>query len=120
MPGCWHTNVRHNRIVLEPIPSDGENLHKFIGAMKRSVRVKLVYRKYGESEVRERVVDPYFVKLTNKRWYGIVHKPDDKGHIFVLGFDRVQSLELIKVLSPQWLADEIKRQHLEAAELYKG
>jgi predicted DNA-binding transcriptional regulator YafY len=95
-------------------------LHKFIDAMKRSVRVKVVYRKYGESEVRERVVDPYFVKLTNKRWYGIVHKPDDKGHIFVLGFDRVQSLELIKVLAPQWLADEIKRQHLEAAELYKG
>jgi hypothetical protein len=84
-------------------------LHKFIDAMKRSVRVKVVYRKYGESEVRERVVDPY-----------IVHKPDDKGHIFVLGFDRVQSLELTKVLSPQWLADEIKRQHLEAAELYKG
>ena len=27
---------------------------------------------------------------------------------------------LIKVLSPQWLADEIKRQHIEAAELYKG
>jgi hypothetical protein len=24
------------------------------------------------------------------------------------------------VLAPQWLADEIKRQHLEAAELYKG
>ena len=72
MPGCWHTNVRHNRIVLEPIPSEGEHLHTFIGAMKRSVRVKVVYRKYGESEVRERVVDPYFVKLTNKRWYGKV------------------------------------------------
>ncbi len=27
---------------------------------------------------------------------------------------------LIKVLSPQWLADEIKRQHIEAVELYKG
>ena len=196
----------HNRIVLEPIPSDGENLHKFIDAMKRSVRVKVIYRKYGESETRERIVDPYFVKLTNKRWYGIVHKPDETGRIFVLGFDRVLSLELtdekfrypkgfdpigffrnsygilsvqdtpvekvtirafgkqvyylrdlplhpsqeevateeeysdfeltlkltpdfytpllsrgplIKVLSPQWLADEIRRQHIEAAELYK-
>ncbi len=26
---------------------------------------------------------------------------------------------LIKVLSPQWLADEIKKQHLEAAKLYE-
>ena len=25
----------------------------------------------------------------------------------------------IKVLGPQWLADEIKRQHLEAAKLYE-
>ena len=196
----------HNRIVLEPIPSDGENLHKFIDAMKRGVRIKVVYRKYGEEESTERVVDPYFVKLASKRWYGIVHKPDEKGYIFVLAFDRVLSLELttekfrypkgfdpmgffrnsygilsvqdipvekvtirafgkqvyylrdlplhpsqeevateddysdfeltlrptpdfytpllsrsplIKVLSPQWLADEIKRQHLEAAKLYE-
>ena len=196
----------HNRIVLEPIPSDGENLHKFIEAMKRSVRVKMVYRKYGESATHERIVDPYFVKFTNKRWYGIVHKPGEAGHIFVLGFDRVLSLELttekfrypnrfdpigffrnsygilsvqdtpvekvtirafgkqvyylrdlplhpsqvevtteddysdfefilrptpdfytpllsrgplIKVLGPKWLADEIRRQHFEAAELYK-
>ena len=40
----------HSRIVLEPIPSDGENLHKFIDAMKRSVRIKVVYRKYGKEE----------------------------------------------------------------------
>ena len=196
----------HNRIVLEPIPSDGENLHKFIDAMKRSVRIKVAYRKYGSDDQSEMVVEPYFVKLTNKRWYGIVRKPDEKGHIFVLAFDRMLSLEhtsekfrypkgfdpvgffrnnygilwvedtpvekvtirafgkqvyylrdlplhpsqeevateddysdfeltlrptpdfytpllsrgpLIKVLSPQWLADEIKRQHLEAAKLYE-
>ena len=196
----------HNRIVLEPIPSDGENLHKFIDAMKKGLRIKVTYRKYGMDASSEMVVDPFFVKLTNKRWYGIVRKPDDKGHIFVLFFDCVLALELtsekfrypkgfdpagffrnnygilwvedtpvekvtirafgkqayylralplhhsqvevateddysdfeltlrptpdfytpllskgplIKIQSPQWLADEIKRQLLEAAQLYE-
>ena len=177
----------HNRIVLEPIPSDGENLHLFIEAMKRNVRIKVVYRKYGVEEQSEMLVEPFFVKLTNKRWYGIVRKPIEDGWMFVLAFDRVLSLELtdekfkypkgfvekvtiraygkqvyylrdlplhhsqeevateddysdfeltlrptpdfytpllsrgplIKVLSPQWLADEIKKQHLEAAKLYE-
>ena len=196
----------HNRIVLEPIPSDGENLHLFIEAMKRNVRIKVVYRKYGVEEQSDMLVEPFFVKLTNKRWYGIVRKPIEDGWMFVLAFDRVLSLELtdekfkypkgfdpvgffrnnygilwvedtpvekvtirafgkqvyylrdlplhhsqeevateddysdfeltlrptpdfytpllsrgplIKVLSPQWLADEIKKQHLEAAKLYE-
>ena len=196
----------HNRIVLEPIPSDGENLHKFIDAMKRNVRVKVTYRKYGNEEQSEMIVEPFFVKLFNKRWYGIVRKPVEDGWMFVLSFDRILVLELatekfrypkgfnpvgffrnnygilwvedtpvekvtirafgkqvyylrdlplhhsqeevtteddysdfeltlrstpdfytplfsrgsrIKVLGPQWLADEIKRQHLEAAKLYE-
>lgn len=37
----------HDRIVLESVPSDGENLHKFIDAMKRGVRVLVDYRRYG-------------------------------------------------------------------------
>ena len=196
----------HDRIVLESIPSDGENLHKFIEAMKRSVRINVVYRKYGNDEESEMTVDPYFVKLINKRWYGIVKKPIEEGWMFVLAFDRILSLELtdekfkypkgfdpvaffrnnygivwnddipiekvvirafgkqvyyfrdlplhhtqqeiateedysdfeltlrptpdfftpllsrgpfIKVLSPKWLADEIKKQHEDAAKLYE-
>ena len=196
----------HDRIVLESIPSDGENLHKFIEAMKRSVRINVVYRKYGNDEESEMTVDPYFVKLINKRWYGIVKKPIEEGWMFVLAFDRILSLEqtdekfkypkgfdpvaffrknygivwnddipiekvvirafgkqvyyfrdlplhhtqqeiateedysdfeltlrptpdfftpllsrgpFIKVLSPKWLADEIKKQHEDAAKLYE-
>lgn len=196
----------HDRIVLESIPSDGENLHQFIEAMKRSVRIRVVYRKYGKDETSEMTVDPYFVKLINKRWYGIVKKPMEGGWMFVLAFDRILSLELtdekfkypkgfdpvaffrnsygivwddeipvekivirafgrqvyylrdlplhhtqqeiateedysdfeitlrptadfftpllsrgpfIKVLSPQWLADEIRKQHEDAAKLYE-
>lgn len=84
----------HDRIVLESIPSDGENLHLFIDAMKRSVQIKLVYQKYGTEEPLAMTVEPYFVKLINKRWYGIVKKPSKDGWMFVLAFDRIVKLEL--------------------------
>lgn len=36
----------HDRILLESIPSDGENLHRFIDAMKRGLRIIVRYRRY--------------------------------------------------------------------------
>lgn len=197
----------YDRILLEQIPSDGDNLHKFIEAMKRGVRVKVVYRKYGSNEVKSTMtLEPYFVKLFSKRWYALVKFPEPTGQLFTLAFDRILSLEVtddkyvydkefdpigwfrncygivrddnvpvekvviraygyeanylrdlplhssqteiacedgysdfelilsptadfwtplvargawIKVLQPQWLADEIKRQHVAAAKLYE-
>ena len=196
----------YNRILLEKIPSDGDNLHKFIDAMKRGVRIKVGYRRYRSSESNSiMTLEPYFVKLFNKRWYAMVKFPEPSGELFTLAFDRIVYLELsddkfvydkdfnpadwfkncygivrdndvpvekvviraygyeasylrdlpfhhsqkeivtedgysdfeitlsptadlwaplmsrgstIKILQPQWLADEIKRLHLEAAKQY--
>ena len=196
----------YDRILLEQVPSDGDNLHKFIDAMKRGVRVKVGYRKYGSQEIKSTMtLEPYFVKLFNKRWYALVKFPEPTGMLFTLAFDRIVSLEVtedkyiydkdfdptgwfrncygivrdndvqiqkiiirafgkeadylrdlplhhsqkeitkeeefsdfelvlsptadfwtplmargatIKILQPQWLADEIKKMHLEAAKLY--
>lgn len=195
------------RILLESIPSDGDNLHKFIEAMKRGVRVKVDYRRYGSTISGSPMkLDPFFVRLFNKRWYALVKFPEPTGLLFTLAFDRIISLNVtdekfdypkdfdpatwfrdsygivrdpevpvetvvirafgkeanylrdlplhhsqkeaettdaysdfsltlsptadffspllsrgaaIKVLSPQWLADEIKQLHQAAAELYK-
>ena len=197
----------YDRILLEQVPSDGDNLHKFIDAMKRGVRVKVGYRKYGSAESKSTMtLEPYFVKLFKRRWYALVKFPEPNGQLFTLAFDRIVSFEVtedkytydkdfdpagwfrncygivkdpdvpvekvvirafgyeanylrdlpfhpsqkeiaieegysdfeltlsptadfwtpllsrgsaIKILQPQWLADEIKRQHLEAAKLYE-
>ena len=197
----------YDRILLELVPSDGDNLHKFIDAMKRGVRVKVGYRKYGSKEIKSTMtLEPYFVKLFNKRWYALVKFPEPDGILFTLAFDRIVYLEItddkyiydkdfdpagwfrncygivrdndvpvekivirafgkeadylrdlplhhsqkeiahkeefsdfelilsptadfwtplmargatIKILQPQWLADEIKKMHLEAAKLYE-
>lgn len=195
------------RILLEQIPSNGDNLNKIIDAMKRSVRIEVSYRKYGSSECASTMtLEPYFVKLFSKRWYVLVKFPEPTGKLFTLALDRIVSLEVledkyvydkdfdsagwfrncygivrdddvqvekivirafgkeanylrdlplhhsqkeiagerefsdfelilsptadfwtplmargatIKILQPQWLADEIKRLHLEAARLYE-
>ena len=84
-----------NRILLERIPSDGTYLHQFIEAMKLNVRVKVVYRRYGaETSTSTMTLDPYFVKLINKRWYCVVKFPEPTSNLFTLAFDRIQSLEL--------------------------
>ena len=194
-----------DRILLEPIPSDGEDLHKFIEAMKRSVRIDVIYHRYAAEDDSTMTVEPYCVKLFKRRWYALV-KSIKHGYYFTLAFDRVKSINLttdkftldadfdaaawfkecygivrddegelqtirirafrqevfymrdlplhftqkevettedwsdfeitirptadffspllsrgplIQVMEPQWLADEIKRQHEAAAELYE-
>lgn len=85
----------HDRILLERVPSDGENLHKFIDAMKRGVRVKVSYRRYGaEASTSSMKLDPYFVKLFGRRWYALVKFPEPTSYLFTLAFDRIVSLEV--------------------------
>lgn len=85
----------YDRIILEKIPSDGENLHKFIDAMKRSVRVKVQYRRYGAGSSKTSMkLDPYFVKLFGKRWYALVKLPEPTANLFTLALDRILSLEI--------------------------
>lgn len=82
-----------DRIILESIPSAGDNLHRFIEAMKKSVRIHVVYRRYGQSAESNITIEPYMVKLFNKRWYALVKFADATG-CFILSFDRILQLNL--------------------------
>lgn len=85
----------HNRILLESIPSDGENLHKFIKAMKSGMCINVCYKRYGSiEESSNMLLEPYFVKVFNKRWYAHVKRPNTKWGLFTLAFDRILSLEI--------------------------
>lgn len=202
-----NNNLRYYRcILLESIPSNGDNIRQFIEAMKTSRRITVTYRKYGFTEPSEHTVEPYCIKLFQRRWYALV-RHITRDSLFTLSFDRIidiwlteehfkidkdfdaqswfsdcygvfrnQDAELervvvraygreafylrdlpfhhsqreiasgedwtdfeywlrisndfytpllsrgpnIKVLQPQWLADEIRQKHLKAAGLYEG
>lgn len=81
------------RILLEPIPSSEEYLDKIIEAMKRSVRIRVKYSRYGSDKESEMVLDPLCVKLFNRRWYVLVKFPTTDGK-FCLALDRITSLEV--------------------------
>ena len=85
----------HDRILLEQVPSDGDNLHKFIDAMKRGVCVNVGYMKYGSKNVKSTMtLEPYFVKLFKRRWYAVVKFAEPDGMFFTLAFDRIVYLEI--------------------------
>ncbi len=59
----------------------------------------------------------FYQKKTNKRYYSdfeIVMRPtfDFSSHLLSRGI-------MLKVIEPQWLADEIRDMHLQAAEMYE-
>ena len=92
------------RILLEPTSSGGEYLPLVIESMKRNVRVKVSYLRYGAESPKELDFEPYCIKLFNRRWYLLAHfhrdatserRADDYYGIFA--FDRIKSLELTDV-----------------------
>lgn len=84
-----------SRIILEPVPSTGENLTKFIEAMKSGKRVKVYYRRYGAQKRSIMALEPYLVKLFKQRWYALVKMPAPDSWYFTLAFDRIESLEIL-------------------------
>lgn len=83
----------HDRILLETIPSNGEHLRIFIDAMKSSNRVHLTYHRYGAEYATEMIVDPFCVKIFNRRWYALV-RTKSADSFFIVSLDRVMALEV--------------------------
>lgn len=89
-----------DRILLEQIPCDSY-LETVINAMKNKVRLAMSYLRYGKKIATKVVVDPYCLKLFNRRWYLLAHvrKEGEEGYAptdryIVYAFDRIQSLTL--------------------------
>ena len=93
-----------DRILLETASSGGEYLPQVIEAMKKSVRVKVSYQRYGADEPKMLDFEPYCIKLFNKRWYILAHFHRDateareaSDYFGMFAFDRIRSLELTNV-----------------------
>ena len=83
----------HDRILLESIPSNGDNIRLFIEAIKTSRRIIVTYRKYGFTEPSEHTVEPYCIKLFQRRWYALV-RHIIRNSLFTLSFDRIIDIRL--------------------------
>ena len=82
-----------DRIILEPIPSEGANLSSLIEAMKGERKVKISYRRYTSEDAKSYIVIPYCVKLYHRRWYAIV-RVDGHKNLIALSLDRIEAVEI--------------------------
>ena len=94
-----------DRILLESIPSGGDKLRQIIDAMRENKRIKIQYHKYSSSESKLYTLEPYCLKLYNRRWYMLVKKADTtaanddkgkKGGLFIFSLDRIEGIELLQ------------------------
>lgn len=84
----------HDRILLEPVPSEGETLRRAIEAMKTSRMIAVDYHKYQSEATLHYEVEPYCVKLYNRRWYVLVRFQAENA-FRILSFDRICQLEIL-------------------------
>ena len=94
-----------NRILLESIPSGDDKLRMIIDAMRENKRIKIQYHKYSSSESKTHILEPYCLKLYNRRWYMLVKKADTptldkdnekKDDLFIFSLDRIVRIELLQ------------------------
>ncbi len=77
----------HDRVLLETIPSMGEQLAVLMEAMKANRKVGIFYQKYSGEPGKERTIAPYCVKLYRRRWYVVAEI--DNGEIRCFSLDRI-------------------------------
>lgn len=93
-----------NRVQFEKIPSGNTWLTAFMQAMRENKVVKITYKKFSDDVEKTFEAEPYFMKVSNRRWYVIVRalhyvekNKQNKTHddeIRVYALDRIVDLEL--------------------------
>lgn len=79
------------RIILENIPSSQKYLGDIVDAMRENRVLQILYLPFDKEAVLKIELQPYFVKLFNRRWY-IFGRSSDTDVVKVYGLDRIEKL----------------------------
>ena len=79
-----------DRILLEHVTSVVGRMEPIITAMRKSVKLRMAYRKYDNGVAKEYLVAPYCIKLYRQRWYMLALYDEDRLHVFA--FDRIEQV----------------------------
>lgn len=80
-----------DRIILENIPSAQKFLGDIVDAMRENRILQVFYLAFDKDAALEIELQPYFVKLFNRRWY-IFGRSADSEVVKVYGLDRIEKL----------------------------
>lgn len=104
-----------DRILLESIPSEHGRLGILMEAMKRMACISMSYKKYGQQDTKQVILEPYCIKLFKRRWYvfGRLHTDTpDENSFRIYSFDRIKDIGLTDekfVLPDNFCAKELFR-----------
>jgi len=105
-----------NRILLQPVTFANYHLPTVLDAMKKSVRIGIMYQRYGAGQPRQMNIEPYCVKLFKQRWYVLGHfcKPasgnePETDYFGIFSFDRILNINVTEdhfQIDPDFDAEE--------------
>lgn len=91
-----------DKILLEDMPEDHGFLKTVLNAIKDGTRLRLTYQKYGQTEPSVRIIEPYCLKMYNRKWYMLVKQgrthadvTDAKSEFRLFALDRVKGIEVL-------------------------
>lgn len=79
-----------NRILVEEIPSSKDFLKDIIGAMRDNKIIELTYKGFQRHHACTFPIEPYCLKMFQKRWYILTHSINDD-EIRLYAMDRIES-----------------------------
>ena len=82
----------YNRTDIEGFPSENGMLDPIARAMKDNRKIKVWYKRYGRSNPKHYIVDPYFIKTYFHRFYVLCKF--DTGLFYTLSFDRMVEVQV--------------------------
>lgn len=82
------------RIQFEDIPSGHHFLSTIIEAMRYNRVLEITHQGFAMDYESSFEIEPYFVKVVNRRWYVIARSPY-KNKVLTYGLDRIQRLQIM-------------------------
>lgn len=84
------------RVIYEDIPSGEKFLLPILDAMRLGHEIDIVYTPFYRSEPKLHHVQPYAVKVSQRRWYLLAKNPE-LGNLFHLALDRIAKVNLTDI-----------------------
>ena len=83
----------YNRTDIEGFPSENGMLDPIARAMRENRKIKVDYKRYGRAIPKQYIVEPYFIKTYNHRFYVLCKF--DTGQFYTLSFDRMVEVHIL-------------------------
>lgn len=83
-----------SRVLFEDTPGGQEHIPVILEALQKKKKVKFEYHSFYNDNNTEKVVDPYGLKQSRKRWY-LVGKETDTTFLWPWALDRISQLKIL-------------------------